>query len=38
VPQLIWDGVWLAILGLTPPHSWGGVAAGDGGADSAETA
>jgi hypothetical protein len=38
VPQLIWDVVWLAILGLTPPHSWGGVAAGDGGADSAETA
>jgi hypothetical protein len=37
VPQLIWDVVWLAILGLTPPHSWGGVAAGDGGA-AAETA
>jgi hypothetical protein len=36
VPQLIWDVGWLAILGLGPPHSWGGAAAGGGGADSAE--
>jgi hypothetical protein len=36
VPQLIWDVGWLAILGLGPPHSWGGAAAGGGRADSAE--